>query len=293
MRLGLIHAVTIALATAGAHAGSSVTITPMDGSLGVPFDNGPVHGFTYGFPESPVAGSAPPFNLYDNIPSILGGTSDTGFCGPFGEPCSTYVFMDWNEPSAQFGDDLHGIAPHAVVTSLWYGYSLPEGMTTTHRIKIYDMVPPSATHGTITAAIRKGALLTVVTVAAIGGQNYVSVGVPSVHLPHTAVWIKFEEVGGTGFPNTTWLTGGYPGIGNSHFGLTSTHKDPTSYGGTSTYNLWIPVPYFIFSDMMGGNVYVISNIAVGLNGYVPVPAAIGVLGLGGLLALRRRRDARA
>ncbi len=133
------------------------------------------------------------------------------------------------------------------------------------------MVPPSTTHGTITAAIQKGDLLTVVTVAAIGGQKFVTVGVPSRHLPHTAVWIKFEEVGGTGFPNTAWLTGGSPGIGGSHFGLTSTHKDPTSYGGTSTYNLWLPMPYFIFSDMSGGNAYVGSNITIGLNGYVPGP----------------------
>lgn len=298
MKRSVLGALAVGMTAGTAFAGSSYSITPMGGSFNDTqwFDAGELRGHAYNFIPNGGPAGGPPRNLYDNIPTFFGGTSDPGLYGPFGDMTGTYLFVDWTTPTAQWGDDLHGIsaggAGPAVVTSLWYGYSLPAGQTTTHYIKIYDMVPPSTTHGTVTSAIQKGDLLTVLTVAAVGGQNFVTVGVPNLQLPHSAVWIKFEEIGGTGFPNTFWLTGGTPGIGQSNPGVTFTLKDyyPTTGGGTFTYNTWVPFPYFTFSDMMGGNLYVGSNIAVGLNGYhVPGPAAISLLGLGGLVALRRRR----
>ncbi len=293
MRLGLILALTIAVATAAAHAGSSVTITPMGGSIGVPFDDGLVHGFTYEFPKSLPPGSGPPFNLYDNIPTFFGGTSDDGVCGPFTVPCSTYAFLDWDEPSAHFGDDLHQVAfgspGPAVVTALWYGY-LNTFATSTHVVRIYDMVPPSIVP-TTTTLVDKGELLASIVLPAqpFGSTGFaVTVTGLSVVLPHSAVWIKFSE-SGTGTPGTSWLTGGIPGIGYSHPGLNRTIKNPVGI-----FNTWMQIPYFsIYNPNPGGSNYVISNIAVGLNGYVPGPGAIGVLGLGGLLVLRRRRGGRA
>ncbi len=291
MKRSVLGTLAVGMIAGSAYAGSSATITPMGGSFDDTqwFDAGELRGHAYNFGPNGGPAGGPPGNLYDNVPALFGGTSDPGLWGPFGTVTGTYLFVDWTNPAAQWGDDLHAISAGgngpAVVTSLWYGYSLPAGQTSTHYIKIYDMVPPSTTHGTATATIIKGDLLTVLTVAAIGGQNFVTVGVPNLQLPNSAVWITFEEVA-PGAPATFWLTGGLPtGIGSSHAGVTYTVKN---YPVVSNY--WVPFPYFTFSDMMGGNLYVGSNIAVGLNGFhVPGPAAISLLGLGGLVALRRRR----
>lgn len=289
MRPGLITLVTTALMTAPALAGSSATVTPLGGSIGSPFDSGPAHGVRYDFGSGGPAGQGPPFNLYDNIPTFFGGTSTQGFCGPFGKPCHTFAFVDWDDSSAQWGDDLHGISAGgvgpAVVTALWYAY-LNTVATTTHVIKIYDMVPPSIVP-TVTSTIEKGALLASVVVPSQPFSTtgfVVTVTGLSVALPHSAVWIKFEETG-SGFPGTSWLTGGYPGIGYSHPGLTRTVK----YPGGGPYNEWLPLPY-LYIPNPDGLPYVATNITLGLNGFhIPAPGTIAVLGLGGLLALRRKR----
>ncbi len=291
----------LGLVAAPAMAGPSATVTPIDGTMGNFFDNGQVHGHSFNFAAGGGAGGVHPFNLYDNIPTFLGGTSDPGTCGPFGTICAGFVFLDWTTASAQWGDDIHGLsaggAGPAVITSLWYGYSNGATATNTHVIKIYDMVSPSATHGTATttfAGFTKGALLTAVTLTALpSGQNFVTVGIASVHAG-SAVWVKLEELdnGSGAFPYTFWLTGGVPGVGYTHSGVTFTLKDyyPTYYGGTFTYNTFAAFPSFVFSDGQGGYLYTHANIAVGLNGFhVPGPAAISLLGLGGLVALRRRR----
>ena len=186
-----------------------------------------------------------------------------------------------------------------MITSLWYGYSNSATATNSHVIKIYDVVSPSATHGTATttfAGFSKGALLTAVTLTALpSGQNFVTVGINSVQAGGSAVWVKFEELdnGSGAYPATLWLTGGTPSAtGYTHPGVTFTLKDyyPTYYGGTFTYNTFAAFPRFTFPDGYGGYFYTHANIAVGLGGYhVPGPAAISLLGLGGLLVLRRRR----
>ncbi len=302
MKRSLLGSLAVGLTAGSAFAGSSYNITPMGGSFNESqyFSQGNLQGHGYNFNPNGGPAGGPPGNLYNNVPTFFGGLSDPGLFGPFGDMTGTYLFVDWNDNGApvdfQWGDDLHGIsaggAGPAVVTSLWYGYSLPAGAASTHFIKIYDMLPPSTTHGTITATVFKGDLLTVLTVAAVGGQNFVTVAVPNLQLPGSAVWIKFEENSGVpGVQNTFWLTGGIPGIGSSHNGVTLSAKDYPTQGTFITYNTWLPFPYFTFSDMQGGNLYVASNIAVGLNGFhVPGPAVISLLGLGGLVALRRRRS---
>jgi hypothetical protein len=297
----LYGTLAVGLIAAPALAGSSATVTPIGGSMGSFFDNGQMSGHSYNFAPGGGAGGGPPRNLYDNIPTFLGGTADAGMFGPFGTVYGTFLFVDWTAPSAQWGGDLHNLsaggAGPPVITSLWYGYSNGQTATNTHVIKIYDMVSPSATHGTATttfAGFTKGALLTAVTLTGLpSGQNFVTVAIASVHAG-SSVWVKLEELdnGSGAYPYTFWLTGGAPGIGYTHPGVTFTLKDyyPTYYGGTFTYNTFAAFPYFSFADGQGGYNYTHSNIAVGLNGFhIPGPAAISLLGLGGLVALRRRR----
>ena len=288
MRYDLPSALSLALVTSSALADTSVNVTSMGGSVGAPFDNGQVHGFSYNFPEGGGAGGGPPFNLYDNIPTFLGGTSKNGHFGPFDTFVGTYLFLDWKDDSAQWGDDLHQIsaggAGPAVVTGLWYSYRNTVA-TSTHTIKIYDMVPPSVVPS-ITVSFSKGMLLTSIVLTNLPAGDFFSVSVTglSVHLPQSSVWIKFGETG-PGAPGTYWLTGGLPGIGSSHDGVTQTRKYPGGYA----YNLWLPYDYFTMTYGITPY-YAESNITVGLNGYhIPAPATIGVLGLGGLLALRRWR----
>ncbi len=87
-------------------------------------------------------------------------------------------------------------------------------------------------HGTQTSLIDKGPLLTSVLVRNLPtGANSVSVTGLNLQLPNSAVWIKFDE-SGVGAPNNFWLTGGVPGPGYSHPGLTYTVKD--YYGRAKT-----------------------------------------------------------
>ena len=283
MRHELASFLSLGLLTGTAVAGTSVTVTPMGGSIVAPHDFGAIDGFRYSFPiEHP--GTGPPFALYDNVPTFLGGTSDPRFGGPFGS-IGTYFFLDWEDPSVQWGDDLHQISTAgpgpAVVTSLWYAY-LNTAATSTHTIRIYDMVPPSVVP-TVTSTIVKGSLLTSIVLPgqpfSPSGAFVVTVTGLSIGLPNSAVWIKLHDAG-PGFGDTFWLTGGNPGIGYTHPGFLG----DSPYNGPS--NDWIDFYYV----SVNGLYYATTNVAVGLGGYhIPAPATMAVLALGGLLALRRRR----
>ena len=284
-RKSLVALVVAGFLTDSALAGSTATVTPMGGSIGQPFNNGTMHGFSYNFAKGGPAGI--PRNLYDNIPSIFGGSATAGFFTTAGGAVvtGTFVFTDWVSPLAQWSDDLHGISAGgpgpAVVTNIWYSY-FNSVATSTHVIKLYDMLPPF--NHAVTTLIMKGARLASIVVPNLPlGTFTVTVPVGNVLLPNSAVWINFEEQG-LGAPYTFWLTGGVPGIGYSHPGVLYNLKNYFPDG--SAYSRWLPFDYFYF----GALGYVASNISVGLNGFhIPGPAAISLLGLGGLVALRRRR----
>ena len=225
-------------------------------------------------------------NLYDNILTINGGAATAGMGGPFSDIPYTQAFVDWTNPIAQWGDDIHGISEGgngpAIIQTLYYGYSNALA-TTTHVIKIYDMVPPSVTL-TVTTPIDKGPIVASIVVPGNPtGAFLVTVTGLNVQVG-SAAWIKFEETG-PGFPGTFWLTGGVGnGVGHSNGGVTYTQKD--YYGPGSHYNLFIPFGFFYFA----GTGYVAANLQIALGGvHVPGPAAISLLGLGGLVAMRRRR----
>jgi hypothetical protein len=289
MRL-LAGIIAVGLVTRSAMGGT--TITPMQGSLGNPFNNGAMHGWGW---NGVGGGNAGPLigNLYDSILTINGGAATVGFqCGgPFGDiPCSG-AFIDWVNSAAQWGDELHGLAgpdqggPTAVITSIRYGY-MNTLATATHTIQIYDMIPPSAGHPAAADAQFGDQLLSLVLPGVPTGTAIVTVTGLSIHAG-TAVWIKFGE-SGPGFPGTFWMTGGEAnGVGTSHHGVLYDIKN--YYGPGLPYRYFLSVPYFYFTT----SGYVGSNIQVALSGFVlPTPAVISLLSIGGLMSLRRRRDRR-
>ena len=279
---------TVVLGLMAMPAIAGVTVTPMQGTMGNPFNNGSMSGFGW---NAAAGGGAGPLigNLYDNILTVNGGAATAGFFGPFLTIPGTQAFVDWVATAAQLGDDLHGLAgpaqggPTAVITSLRYGYSNALA-TTTHIIQIYDMIPPSNAHGQPNPITGEFGLLLASVV--VPGQPFGTVGQIvtvtglSIHAG-TAVWIKFGEQG-AGFPGNFWLSGGAGnGVGASHNGVLYSLKGPPPY------QYFYATPYFYFP----GIGYVAPNIQVALSGFVlPAPAAISLLGLGGLVTLRRRRS---
>ncbi len=285
MRL-LAGIIAVGLVTRSAMGGS--TITPMQGSLGSPFNNGRVQGWTWNDVQVGSAGALIG-NLYDNVLTINGGAATAGVCSPFGF-CWTQGFLDWEDPSAQWGDDLHGLAgpaqggPTAVITAIRYGY-MNTIATATHTIQIYDMIPPSAGHPSIANTQFGDQLLSLVLPGVPTGTALVTVTGLSIHAG-TAVWIKFGE-SGLGFPGTFWLTGGQGnGVGTSHNGVL--------YDTKNYYGPGLPLHYFFdvyYFHSPTSFLYIAPNIQVALSGFVlPTPAVISLLGLGGLMSLRRRRD---
>jgi hypothetical protein len=284
MKRLLVGAFALGLMAVSAMAGT--TLTKMPGTLGDPYNDGQLHG--WGWNAAAGGGGAVGLgNLYDNILTINGGAATFGCFGPFNDIPCTQAFIDWVGSRAQWSDDLHGISAGtgqpAVVQTIYYGY-LNGVATTTHIIKIYDMLTPSKTPN-VTTLVTKGALLASVVVAGNPtGAYLVTVTNLNIQLPQSSVWIKFEETG-SGFPGTFWLSGGAGnGLGTTHPGVAYSYKYPDSPGGV--YNLWLPIPYFYFTNTG----YVASNIQVALSGFhVPAPAAISLLGVAGLVTLRRRR----
>jgi hypothetical protein len=283
----LLPIIAAGLVTGSAMGGT--TITPLQGSLGDPFNNGAVHGWTWHGDQGndgSLIGS-----LYDNMISLNGGAATAGACGPFAAYCSTQAFIDWTSSDAQWGDDLHGLAgparggPTAVITSVRYGYRNTIA-TATHTIQIYDMVPPSASHPTYVTGQFGAQLLSLVLPAMPTGTAFVTVTGLDVHAGVSA-WIKFGETG-PGFPGTFWLSGGAGnGIGTTHYGLLYDIKD--FYGPGQPLHYFLNKSYFYFPKVG----IVAPNIQVALSGFVlPAPAAISLLGLGGLGCLQPRRRSR-
>lgn len=282
MRILIVCMTAVGAWAGSAFAGSSATLSPLAGSRAAAFDDGMVHG--YGWEPGLTGGAGvSPFNIYDNVPTFLGGTA-TGWQGPFGDLISVYAFADWINPSAQYGDDLHqlggGKGP-VLVTSLHFFY-MNTVATTTHLIKFYGMVTPSATHGSLSGIltpVTKGALLTTITVPGLPiGTFQVDLSL-ALALP-SSVWIKFQDVGPAA-GSSLWLTGGLTGAnGDSQTGLAYTLKD-------QAYNAFLPRSDDYYVPSMG---YVNQNIVVGLSGLViPTPGVITVLAIGGVMSLRRRR----
>ena len=268
---------------------AGTTITPLQGTLGNPFNNGQVQGWGWnGVQGGGAAGTIG--ELYDNILTINGGAATAGFHGPFGTIPGTQAFVDWVGTQAQWGDDLHGLAggigsggPTAVITSIRYGYRNAVA-TTTHTIQIYTMIAGGFGHPTFANPQYGVQALSYVQMGMPTGTNIVTVTGLSIAVG-TSVWIKFGE-SGLGFPATFWMSGGDGnGNGTTHAGLVYDNKN--YYGKGLPLHYFVGLPSFYFTNTG----YVASNIQVALGGFViPAPAVISLLGIGGLVTLRRRRS---
>ena len=259
---------------------AGATLTEYNGGKGEAFNAGGMSGFSWDFQAAGIAGGLPPGTLYDNIPTLFGGTATPGFHTSFSSNAGTFVFVDWaGEVAAgqdfQWGDVAGGMAPGSVITNIWYAYS--NVAASTHVIKIYDALGLPAAG--VFSTIQKGALLTSIVVQAAGGTGFFTVVAnlaAPVTIAGTAVWVKFEELNDPTF-GSFFLNGGTPGLGTTVNGPAYGNKLAGAnafYGNFPSY------------DFGNGPVYL--NTSIGFN-VIPAPAVIGLLGLGGLATLRRRR----
>jgi len=294
MKGTLIGSLAVGLLAAPALAGSSANWRSLDVTLTNYFDTGgyAAWSFTGGGGGGGPAGALA--NLYQNIPVFAGGLGTAGGMTPMGANL-TYAFVWFGSPIYQVGDDLHGISGmggglQALVTAIQYGYATGvPAVTTPHVIKLYDMINPSQPHGT-GGPVVKGALLRQITYLAPPATMgaFVTLGAATIGgpilLPAGAIWIKYGQNPGS---NTYWLMGGVPYGGSSSFnGVLAGAKPPNP-----VFNGWYYYPAG-FIPLNGGALPIKPNISMGLRGFhVPAPAAIALLGLGGLGVLRRRRVA--
>ena len=288
MRRFLVGMVALGLTAAPALAGVSITTQPVDITGFQSFGN------YSGFSSNEVGGGGVAFlgGIYNNIPTTYGGPATAG--APFPTTGGGTIPAAWHYAKyggfTQWGDDLQSIQG-SVITNLWFRYLNTGGQATfpsagvvtgTHVIKLYDNVTPG-TFGGATVPVVPGAFIASIVVPGMpggtsgGGFFGVSVWLTglSIPLPSSNAWISYSApAGGPGFAfNTFWRTGGIPTIGFSANGTLYTYK--YTYPMAQYY---VPGPNF--GDQYG-------NIAMGLN--VPAPAVMSLLGLGGLVSLRRRR----
>jgi hypothetical protein len=293
MKKYLVGMVAVGLLATPVWAGVTIRKTPLD--LNSYFNNG----FQQGYRDNALGGPAGPGlfgGIYNNIPTAVGGPATPGSpivtTGGATIPAG-FTFVDWVGTVAAYGDDLQMIQG-PVVTSIWYRYTNDGGFPTnpspglitgSHLIKLYDNVTPGTPPaGTITAPFP---LLTVIAVPGLPGGTSagagfaVTVGLTglSIALPSSNAWITFNDPGAPGVPwtfNTFWYTGGIPAIGTSANGILYSYQYPP------------PLQYFVPGPLNFGTLAVQGNIAVGLN--IPAPGVMALLGLGGLVSLRRRRS---
>jgi MYXO-CTERM domain-containing protein len=290
--------VALGVAAAPAWAGVHVTTNPVD--ITGFYTNGYYSGYSVNEQGGPAAAYLG--GIYNNIPTTYGGPATAG--APFVTTTITPTYSQtvtitipaaWHYAKfggfTQWGDDIQQIQG-SVITNLWFRYLNTGGTATfpspgiitgTHIIKLYDNVTPG-TFGGLTEPVTKGAFITSIVLpgmqgGTLGGGTFFGVSVwvtgLSIPLPSSNLWIKFvAPAGQPGFAfNTFWRSGGIPAIGYSANGVNYSYKyyvPPQNY--------YVPGPFF--SDMYG-------NIATGFN--VPAPAVMSLLGLGGLVTLRRRR----
>jgi hypothetical protein len=286
MRRFLAGIVAFGLAATPALADVSIHVNPVDITGFQSFGN--YSGFMTNELGGPAAGTILG-GIYNNVPTTYGGPATAG--APFPTTGGGTIPAAWHYAKfggfTQWGDDLQSIQG-SVITNIWFRYLNTGGATSpgliygTHVIKLYDNVTPG-TFGGATVPVVPGAFIASIAIpgmpgGTIGGGFFgVTVNVTglSIPLPSSNAWVSFSApAGAPGFAfNTFWRSGGIPTIGYSANGVLYTYK--------YTYPIaqyYVPGPFF--GDQYG-------NIAMGLN--VPAPAVMSLLGLGGLVSLRRRR----
>jgi hypothetical protein len=270
-----VLAVGLIATTASADVTSS-SITAHPGTFGTPNVNGGVESIAI---ESLEGGRSTPYTLgsegYDNWPSFLGGAGAHSL--PGGTP-GTFAFYRWNNPTAQWGDDVHGYVGGSM-DHLHYGFldvpTVPGTHIASHTIKIFDMVPPSAGHSppTFTNGVQYTSLVVTYTLTnSVNAFYTATISFPQVALISDSMWVDFSDPAN----NTFWLTGGRPTIAPNY-------SHPGIVYAPPGFNYFVYYPYLT----TGYGAPLNANIGMALG--IPEPVTISFLALSGLLVLRRRR----
>lgn len=211
--------------------------------------------------------------VYDNVPFVLGGA---------GSPAAgTWAFYDWVGADAQWQNYVT-LAQHGVITNITYTYVGDSGSSNTHSIQFRTgAVAPPGTAGTFSGV---GATIATVVLPSLPGtikSSFVQIVITGLRIPVTTshLYVGFDEAGAE---DVFWLTGGLPGIGSVpgiNDGLVL--FDPNYFGPNLPLSYSLPgYPY----TGTGLPLHPHTTFALAL----PEPLTIGLLTVGGVLALRRR-----
>ncbi|MCP4250822.1 MAG: hypothetical protein GY778_27605, partial [bacterium] len=216
-KMGLAVLALGLIATAASAEVTSVNLHQIPGTYGTPSVD-TVNGVSSVAIESLDDGRIP-YQLgtegYDNWPSVLGGAGSPSVC--VGTSCTvgTWAYFRWTNTDLQWGDDIHGYIgssmDHLHYQFLALGATAPR--TVQHTIQIYDMFPPSASHGTAIGVVTMGMMYTSMHVTytytnTLNAAFAATVAFTPVVLNSDSMWVSFRETGS----NTYWLTGGRPTI---------------------------------------------------------------------------------
>lgn len=223
--------------------------------------------------------SATPGDMYDNIPSVLGGLGTVG-------TGSTWAFFDWVGTQAEWMDYVT-LAQTGTVRQLQYTYAGSASVFNTHTIRIRTgaIAPPSSVLGTFTGV---GATIATIVLPSLPGTvsgGFVQMMVSGLSIPvgTTHVYVSFEEQGAD---EVFFLTGGLPGVGS-----VPTPNGELVYFNANYFGPSSPLSYNVPGYLTTSTGYFLNaNINFALS-TVPEPMTIGLMSIGGLLALRRRRTA--
>jgi hypothetical protein len=206
-----------------------------------------------------------PTTVYDNIPTGAGGSQIVVPTTP------TLIGFRWAAAGVGWGDDADFFsAPMAFRSIAWFYQNTGTAVSHTQTILIQTHAGGNFSSGpTHLTGIGPGIGIGVSGLPAGTWIVNVSLGT-TIALPPSA-WISFFDPSNTTF----WVTGNTPGIGGSTNGTLYNPGGPTGY--------WVPGSF----GTGFGLYYAVGNINMALG--IPEPATIGLLVVGGLLSLRRRR----
>lgn len=218
-------------------------------------------------------------HIYDNVPFVLGGAGSPG--------AGTWAFFDWNGTGAQWQDYIT-VASTGVIRHLTYTYVGSSGVFNTHTIQIRTgaVAPPSSVLGTFVGVGAPIATIVLPSLPGTVGGGFVQLLVTGLSIPVGTgnLYVGFDE---QGTDDVFFLTGGLPGIGS-----TPTPNGELIYFNPNYFGPSSPLSYNVPGYLTTSTGYPLhANITFALGQRVPEPMTIGLLSIGGLLALRRRRAA--
>jgi hypothetical protein len=222
--------------------------------------------------------------VYSNNPLLGTSTIPTPtLSGPFGTPvANTYLGIDWVTPSAKWTDYIN-MTQAGTITTITYLYSNGAGANT-QTIVIGAGPPLPSVSGAFTGI---GVIASITGLVLPGGAGFFQASITGLSIPVPSnIYIGYEDAFGVGpgTGSTFWFNGGFPLIGaSSDANAFWVPTSPYSYAvqGPFAFGPATPPPYFT----VAAHANILQTVVM------PEPMTIGLVAVGGLLALRRRRAA--